>query len=492
MRALVLPWTVMLITHPLLSGAPVASGPMTISGKSGISLENLHITSTAGPCVVITNSSIVTLHNVEVGPCAGNGIVISGGGGIRILDSYIHPENTARACCDSGDGIFASNTTNLLIQGNVIAWGEDNILVTQTSGATIAGNFLLNPRNYGGNRGANIQIYNGSHDIAIRNNYTLASLDASRHRIAANQSDSINLVGGAAHVRSIVVEKNYVAGGFWVNGCGMIADTGADDIHFLDNTLVDTGQCGIGIADGVNQVIDGNRIINSTPVAGGGNTAIYVWKVYPTDPPCGNVVIKNNVASQLKPDMVTESGFWNGGGCEPIKASGNVLDAPARARLRPVSSKLRPPLIPPEPFSCVVSSPFSTQTRLHRCDPARSGQNGRNKQTQSLRMNAQMPARWFGTRALLLSAVLVLLVELIAYRLTRRRRILIHEQIDGNSEGWSGCWVSAIVSSERSHVRNRHRLREGSYVVPGRVVRRPGLRESIAGPGHSQPDRGSS
>ena len=60
---------------------------------------------------------------------------------------------------------------------------------------------------------------------------------------------------------------------------------------------MNTGQCGIGIADGTNHVVDSNKILNTTPVGGGGNTAIYVWKVTVFRPACGPVQVSNNIAS---------------------------------------------------------------------------------------------------------------------------------------------------------------------------------------------------
>jgi hypothetical protein len=107
-------------------------------------------------------------------------------------------------------------------------------------------------------------------------------------------------------------------------------------------------------------------------VTGGGNTAIAVWKQIPADPPCGNITISNNVASELKPDLATESGFWYGGGCDPITVTGNIFDSAARRHLTPVSSKLPPPLIPPVPFSCAVRSPFTNQTVKTCADNTRS------------------------------------------------------------------------------------------------------------------------
>ncbi len=89
----------------------------------------------------------------------------------------------------------------------------------------------------------------------------------------------------------------------------------ANGAQFVNNILLDTGQCGIGIADGTNQVVDSNRVLNRTPVQGGGNTAIYVWKQYSSA--CGPVTVLNNIATETNTSGA-QSGFWNGGGCEPV------------------------------------------------------------------------------------------------------------------------------------------------------------------------------
>jgi hypothetical protein len=347
----------------------IASGPLVISGQNGKTIENLHITSSKGPCLTITNSTGITIHNSEIGPCRGNGIVVSGGNGIRIVDNYIHPEFTGTACCDTGDGIFASATTNILIQGNVIAYGESNIEIVRANTVNVIGNFLVNPRNYGGNRGTNIQIIGqpSSKSILVENNYTLASQDKSVYAFPEKQTDSINFGGGAS---GIIARNNYIAGGFWAYGCGLIVDSGADHAQFLDNTVVDTGQCGIAIEGGVDHIVSGNKVLNRNPVKGGGNTAMIVFKLYATDPPCGRVNVTNNTAFGLKPDGQV-SPFWKGDGCEPVTMSGNTFDSDrAWALMTPAAKKLPPPLIPPRPFSCTVRSPFSNQKSPPPCSNA--------------------------------------------------------------------------------------------------------------------------
>jgi hypothetical protein len=339
------------------------SGPVTIEGQNGRVIENLKITST-GDCVTIQNSSYITIRNSEIGPCNGNAIVIGGGNAIRIVDNYIHPDSrTPKPCCDRADGIMMRGTSNILIQGNVIAYGESNVVVMDTRSAQVIGNFLLNPQN-SDSRSQNVLVSDNSKDTLIDGNYALASTNTCKYPFPESQEDSINL----ENTDGVTVRNNYISGGRSPSGCGVIAEYGANNTRILNNSLVDTGQCGIGVAGGLNQIIDGNQIINSTPVPDGGNTAIYVWWIDSTSAPCGGITITNNVASAIKPDGTTESGYWKGPGCDPVVLEANIFDQTARSLLTPAAQKLPPPLIPPRPYACVTNSPYSTQNAMNRCD----------------------------------------------------------------------------------------------------------------------------
>jgi hypothetical protein len=359
-----IPFFALTLAAPFCSGALTPSGSIGINSQSGRIIENVHITSSTGPCVTIANSTGIIIRNSEIGPCKGGGIEIAGGSGIRIFDNYIHPEFDGKGCCDSGDGIVASGTTDILIQGNVVAYGESNIEILGSRTVNVIGNFLVNPRNFGDSRGSNVQVLSGSSSVLIENNYALASTDTSIYALPENQSDSISVSGT---VNEITVRNNYITGGNWAYGCGLIAEAGASNAQFLSNTLVDSGQCGIGLEGGTNVVADGNRILNRTPLPGGGNTAIIVFKLYPTDPPCGPVTITNNTAYQIQLSGFLSS-LWNGGGCAPVTTSGNTVDQAAYAALTPPSEKIPPPRIPPQPSTCVANSPFSNQTGAPGCD----------------------------------------------------------------------------------------------------------------------------
>ena len=158
----------------------------------------------------------------------------------------------------------------------MIVYGEANVEANNQTNISVIGNFFLNPRGGASSRGQNVQVWGNSTTVLVQNNYTLSSTDTSIFAFAEFQEDSINF---GSNISGVTAKGNYVTGGHSNSGCGIIADTGTLSEQFLNNTILNSGQCGIGITDGANAVVDGNKILNTTPVNGGGNTAIYVWKL---------------------------------------------------------------------------------------------------------------------------------------------------------------------------------------------------------------------
>lgn len=248
---------------------------MLIKNQHHRTYKDLRVLTSAGDCVTIAGSSDITIEESEIGPCGGNGVNVGAGSNIRIYDSYIHPGTRSRSCCDHHDGVLIENSTEVTIQGDVIAYGESNVEAPQeVIGLVVIGNFLLNPRGpYP--RGQNVQAWN-SRDVRVQGNYTLSSQDTARYKHPDDQQDSINFGEGT----DFTAVRNYVTGGHSSSGCGLIADARADRTRFIRNRVVDSGECGIGIASGTDQLVDRNEIVNRNPVRGGGNTALYVWNQY--------------------------------------------------------------------------------------------------------------------------------------------------------------------------------------------------------------------
>lgn len=348
-----------------------ATGPAVIDGKTDVVIEGIHIASTRGDCLRITGARRVTVRNVEIGPCAGNGIAITGSQDVTITDSYIHPGTPSPGCCDRTDGIFAVDTAGLVVRGNVVAFGETNIEIHGGSDVTIRGNFLLNPRG-AHPRGQQVQCWSvagngagkGCRNITIANNYLLSSGDTRTYRLAEATQDAINL----GFTIGATVSGNHVSGGHSASGCGILLDKGAGAVKVTGNRLVDTGQCGIGVADGTGNEVTGNLVLNRKPVPGAGNSGIYVWQFYGAGGRCANTRVADNTVLAAKPDG-SLSGYWKGPGCGAVALSGNRFGAEASAPLAQARDRLRPPSIPPEPAACVARAPWSSNRSLPACKP---------------------------------------------------------------------------------------------------------------------------
>ena len=367
------------------AGATPITTTLVIYGQNGTTYSGLRISTTSGDCIDIINSTNVTIKNSNIGPCgtnnslsAGNGIYISGGSGNNIYDNYIHVETLASGCCDTHDGILiGSGSTNDTVQGNVIAYGETNVETQSAGNVTITGNFLLNPRGPFP-RGQQVQAALST-NITVSGNYTLGSLDTATYSYPEQIEDSISFWCDGSHTcTGYTVEGNYVTGGHSTSGCGINCDQNVQSCSFLDNVLYNTAQCGINISDGTNQLVSGNKILeDENPMVAGGDTALVVWNEYPTYA-CGPVQVRNNISTFVRTDGYA-SGYWNGGGCEPVTCDGsnpnvdscNIFDygsgRDAYNLLIADPAVTNPPLVPPGPKNCVAKSPYSTQTSLPAC-----------------------------------------------------------------------------------------------------------------------------
>lgn len=357
------------------SGVFKTSGPIVSIRETGRVITGLAISSTVGPCVLIKSGTDISIQGNQIGPCGidstnlpSQGVMVNGGHGVNVYDNYIHIDTSASACCDSHDGIEYDGVGGGTIQGNIICYGESNIELQGPASRdiTIRGNFLCNPQGPFP-RGQNIQVWpkaGVSNNLTVTDNYAFSCIREPGggipcpanpiYPLAEVQEDSINI----GHSDGVLVTGNYVAGGHSASGCGILVDEAANNVRISGNTLSDTGQCGIGIASGTGHKVIGNDVLNTKPVTGAGNTAIYVWNQYPSWP-CGPVEISSNIADEKRPDG--NSGFWDGGGCKAVTGTGNLYGS---SLSRAISS---PPAIPPSPKNCVAVAPYSTNTSLPRC-----------------------------------------------------------------------------------------------------------------------------
>ena len=353
-----------------LRGAPGSRliGSLDLIEVSDVEILEIRLRSRASDCIRIQDSQSIRVRASEIGPCEGNGIIALHSESLMITDNYIHPEHPVQRCCDTGDGVYARDTVDLRIAGNVIAFGESNVEIQLTHNAKVIGNYLLNPLGPVP-RGQQVQVYDESYDVTIEGNSMEANSDPSLP-FPEHQEDAVN----AGQSNDVDVNGNFIVGGDSPSGCGIIADEDANGMAILDNTLWHTGQCGIGIASGRNHQIIGNKIRNEfVQHPGAGNTAIYVWRQ--DGGACGPVRVSGQVAYARKP-WGEPSSFWKGGPhCDPVTLAQNTFGEEALRALNDEVLEAVRPAIPPQPQSCVAASPFSNNTSKPSCEshPVRSG-----------------------------------------------------------------------------------------------------------------------
>jgi hypothetical protein len=91
------------------------------------------------------------------------------------------------------------------------------------------------------------------------------------------------------------IAYNRIRGGISKSGSAMqIADGGGGNAWSHDNTVVNVGGGGIGIASGENSVIENNRIFSDPMTNPASAVGIYVKNYYASTSACRNNTIKNN------------------------------------------------------------------------------------------------------------------------------------------------------------------------------------------------------
>ena len=321
--------------------ALVDSPPISIDSQSGVTIRGLKITSQAGPCVTIRNSSSIIIDASDIGPCAGNAVEIVGSSALKVVNSLIHTEHDGTKSENSGLGVFVHSSVNVLVQGNEFAYNESSVYTVNSEDIRVIGNFSVNPLGPFP-RGQHVQ-FNNVQGGMIAENYGLSSGDTALYKYPAHQEDAINVWSSAF----VEVRANYLVGGDSPSGCGIIADGSGNANSFVNNVVIRTAQCGVAIAGGTNHVIAGNKVLDPNIPSGSGNIGIYVWNQY--SGPCAGHSVAGNDVSNLLPDG-RYNDYWNGGNCGTVSLLDNLWGSAARALLTPESEQLPPPPLPPQPY----------------------------------------------------------------------------------------------------------------------------------------------
>jgi parallel beta-helix repeat protein len=143
--------------------------------------------------------------------------------------------------------------------------------------------------------------------------------------------------GGVSGSPFLIEHNRLRGGGPSGTGTGIITDGGDDYIWIQDNTLDRTGQVGIGIAGGNNNIVRRNKVyspaITFTATNQGTNVGIYAWvNSLGATNGCNNITIQGNRvywkygnAAIGDKAIGADNPYWDGGNCGTINwANGNV------------------------------------------------------------------------------------------------------------------------------------------------------------------------
>jgi hypothetical protein len=261
---------------------------VVINNKHDITIDGVSYSSGTGDCLTISNSSGITVINARFVNCYGVGVAIENSSNIRVKSSYFENVN---------GGVYAENSQSIKVNLNRLknisrAWKMDDARgqFVQFNRVTGTGNIIR------GNVGINEP---GSSD----------------------PEDAVNLSVSSG----VLVENNcFKGGGPSESGGGILAgDSGGSNHIIQNNTLVDVGQYGIGVASGTNIKLLDNWVYGRRQSFT--NVGMYVWSQTPT--PCSGITVQGNHV-YFKGSDGLQNPFWDAENCGVVAKSGNYFGQP--------------------------------------------------------------------------------------------------------------------------------------------------------------------
>lgn len=229
------------------SGSGGAPSPTQIGGKAssgaiiaipGQVIENLHITTSQGPCIVVPNGAQgVIVRDNEIGPCGAD----ANGVGVRINGQASNIQVERNVIHDVASGVYAEQAKHPLI--------IDRNFVYNVHGPMPRGQMVQFNQVSGGSGSSRITCNVSDNQYGSGNKA---------------YEDHINIFNSSGTASEpIEIARNRIRGGSSNSGSGiMMGDYGGGNIWAHDNVLVYTANTGIGIAGGHNIRVENNRIDN--------------------------------------------------------------------------------------------------------------------------------------------------------------------------------------------------------------------------------------
>jgi hypothetical protein len=289
-----------------IAGKPVVG---QIIARAGQIIENVHVTTTTGSCIVVNGVSNVIIRNSEIGPCGQpgdpntQGVEITNASNITIQRNVIH---------DVSSGVYASTSNHPIVM--------DRNYVYNVRGPLPRGQMIQMNNVSGGSAGSKVtcnvsDAQPGTRYGVLHGNTT----DGVEDHINMFQSP------GLAAARTEVA-YNRLRGGHKTSTSGsgfVLGDVGGGYVNAHHNTIVNVANVGAGIAGGANISIDDNRIYQNRDAGIYVNLGLMVWGQAGASCSGGHTVRNNRVWTLNS--LGAQNSYWNAGNCAGVTEGGNAF-----------------------------------------------------------------------------------------------------------------------------------------------------------------------
>lgn len=284
-RRLELFFPFMTIALLVLAGSAFAD-PVIIQNKQNLVIRDIKVLGGKDNCIEIRYSSDITVSNVSLKNCHGVGVAITGSKNITIKSSYFENLN---------GGVYAVESEGVKVINNKFRNVSRKGKKSQSRGQFVQFNKVTGPGNIiSSNIGVNEPHQSDTED--------LVNLFASKGTLS----------------EPIIVEDNcFKGGGPSESGGGLMSgDFQGGNIIVRNNTLVDVGQYGVGVAGGQNIKILNNKIFGRQQEFT--NVGIYVWNITRKYGACKDIVVEGN-SVDYRNKLGKRNSAWNAGNCGTVK-----------------------------------------------------------------------------------------------------------------------------------------------------------------------------
>jgi parallel beta-helix repeat protein len=276
--------------------------PPAPPGATAVPPPGSKLTDAKASCLVLNGLKDAVIENLDIGPCAGNGI--------ELIDSHNVTIRDVRIDGTGGSGIYVLGSSSIRISESRITDTISGIYAVSSTVVDVSCNTIENPRGPIP-RGQFVQF------DTVSGADNRISCNVGRNEPGRGQpEDAISLYKSDGTPQSpITVTSNLIVGGGPSESGGgiMLGDDGGSYLVAEDNVLIDPGQYGIGVASGNNIAIRGNIILGRKQAFT--NVGIYTWNQYPHA--CHSITVEGNTVKWIS-KYGRPNPYWNGENCGRI------------------------------------------------------------------------------------------------------------------------------------------------------------------------------